>query len=268
MILLVLPLSFVLLFSGCKEKEKIDYGPETSAESIQEALGKAFSEYDPNKMKVGEWAQLDQTQLLNNELYLISDMAQNIVMRDEDEVEATFRAVENRRFFDRDLKVTKKVDTEFSIKWKFETEPATVSQKTASDLFGDPIYRLNQDIVQMQAAGADGTMTYHNLQTSMALETPPGDVGTSPDCHLHFPDCKVRVYTIKFDMIFWEGGKGDKLIREYKLSPDVPYLGAVLSECLTGLVPVENSRIFVKECTQTKNFRFGTGQTSSQTPTP
>ncbi len=264
---LLIPALLALLISGCKVKDEQNFGPETGAEAIRQELGKAFVEYDPNSMKVGEWAQLDQTQQLNGSLILISDMAQSVVVREDEPTEATFRAVENRRFFDSNLQITKKVDTEFSIVFNKEasaSSASSASQKTVSDLFGDPIYRINQDIKEMQARGEDGTMTYHNLKTSITLEPPPAAVAGSADCATYFPNCQIRVYNIAFDMVFWENGKGEVLQREYKVSPDVPYLSAVVSECLAGLVPVENQRIFVKECTQAKNFKFGSGST----PTP
>lgn len=258
---LLFPLLLALLISGCKPKEA-DLGPQASVEEIKVAMQTAFAEYDPNTMKVGEWAQLDETQAFNGQTHLLTDMAQKIVMREDDAVEATFRALETRRFFE-DLKLKKTVDTEFKIVWQFGPAEANVSQKDASDLFGDPIYRINKDLSQMAISADESGITYHNLKTSVAMEAPPKAVADSPDCASVFPDCKIKVYTVSFDIVIREGGKIDKLQREYRLSPQVPYLGAVLSECLAGVVPLESSRIFVKECTSAMNFKFGTGSVTT-----
>lgn len=254
---LLFPVILALLISGCKAKEA-DLGPETSVEAIEDAIGASFAEYNPNTMKVGEWAQLDETQAFNGQTHLLSDMAQEIVIREDDETEATFRALESRRFFE-DLKLKKTVDTEFKVVWKFAPPEGSANQQNASDLFGDPIYRISKDLFQMEVSSDSGGVTYHNLKSSVAMEAPPAAVAASPDCATHFPNCQIKVYTISFDIVVREAGRVDVLKREYRLSPQVPYLSAVLSECLAGVVPLESSRIFVKECTSAMNFKFGTG---------
>ncbi len=267
---LLFPVLLALLISGCKPKEA-DLGPQISVEAIEDAIGASFAEYDPNTMKVGEWAQLDQTQAFNGQTYLLSDMAQKIVIREDDTTEATFRALETRRFFE-DLKLKRTVDTEFKVVWKFGPAPATATQpadasatqQEATDLFGDPIYRISKDLFQMEVSSDSGGVTYHNLKTSVGYEAPPTAVASSADCATQFPNCQIKVYTVAFDIVIRNGGTVDILKREYRLSPQVPYLSAVLSECLAGVVSLENSRIFVKECTSAMNFKFGTGST----PTP
>ncbi len=254
---LLFPLLLALLISGCKPKEA-DLGPETSVKAIEDAIGASFTEYDPNTMKVGEWAQLDETQTFNGQTYLLSDMAQKIVIREDDTTEATFRALETRRFFE-DLKLKKTVDTEFKVVWKFGPPKAEATQKDASDLFGDPVYRISKDLYQMEVSSNESGVTYHNLKSSVSYEAPPAAVAASPDCSTYFPNCQIKVYNVAFDIVIRSGDKVDILKREYKLSPQVPYLSAVLSECLAGVVPLESSRIFVKECTSSMNFKFGTG---------
>lgn len=258
---LLFPLLLALLISGCKPKEA-ELGPQTSVDAIESAISASFQEYDPNTMKVGEWAQLDETQAFNGQTYLLSDMAQKIVIREDDATEATFRALETRRFFE-DLKLKKTVDTEFKVVWKFAPPATSATQKEASDLFGDPIYRISKDLFQMEVSSESGGVTYHNLKTSVGFEAPPAAVASSADCATYFPNCRIKVYTVSFDIVIREGGRLDILKREYRLSPQVPYLSAVLTECLAGVVPLENSRIFVKECTEAKNFRFGSGSTTT-----
>lgn len=270
---LLIPLFLALMLSGCdvslfgdKNKgQSVDYGPETSVQEIKDTFDQIFQEYDSSTLKVGEWVQQDVTQQLNGSQYLIEDVAQAVTAREEDDpVEIVYRVVENRRFFDSDGKVKKKVDTEFSIKGckkpdctpEAPADPALATSSSTDELFGDPKYRIEKELQELSSR--DNTVTLHNLQVSSGMGAPPPTVANSPDCTSIFPNCEIKIYTVTYDRVYWTDGKGEKIHYEYRISPQAPYLGAVLSECLSGVFPVQDQHVYLKQCTTTNNFKFGT----------
>jgi hypothetical protein len=251
---LLLPLLFALFAIGCKDEKAMDWGPEVAPEEIDAAVSEAVAEYDPNTMKVGEWAQIDETVQSNGSVFLISDMAQRVTLEEEDATTVTFHVVENRRWFDDNLNVTKQVDTEFPL--MFEKAPA-ISSRSSDGKLGDPIYRLNQLSQELKESSRSGEVTIHNLKKTMTLDTPPSAIASKPDCSQIYPNCKIRVYTIEFDLVIWKDGKGENIHQEYKISPDTPLLGMILSECQSGILPWNNQNLYVKQCTVANNFIYG-----------
>jgi hypothetical protein len=101
------------------------------------------------------------------------------------------------------------------------------------------------------------SVTYHGLKTYMRLEAPPELVRKRENC-AGLPDCKLRVYNIEFDMVFWDKGKPDRVHWNLAMSPDAPYLAGLLNKCVTGLAPLggRQGEILVKQCMPVVDFRF------------
>lgn len=114
---------------------------------------------------------------------------------------------------------------------------------------------------QSVASGTVSTMadsvTYHGLKTYVTVEAPPELVQKRENC-AGLPDCKLRVYNIEFDMVFWDKGKPDRVHWNLAMSPDAPYLAGLLNKCVTGLAPIGGNQgeILVKQCMPVVDFRF------------
>jgi hypothetical protein len=111
------------------------------------------------------------------------------------------------------------------------------------------------------ASGTVSTMadsvTYHGLKAYVTVEAPPELVQKRENC-AGLPDCKLRVYNIEFDMVFWDKGKPDRVHWNLAMSPDAPYLAGLLNKCVTGLAPLSGNQgeVLVKQCMPVVDFRF------------
>jgi hypothetical protein len=101
------------------------------------------------------------------------------------------------------------------------------------------------------------SVTYHGLKTYVTVEAPPELVQKRENC-AGLPDCKLRVYNIEFDMVFWDKGKPDRVHWNLAMSPDAPYLAGLLNKCVTGLAPLggRQGEVLVKQCMPVVDFRF------------
>jgi hypothetical protein len=89
------------------------------------------------------------------------------------------------------------------------------------------------------------------------MEAPPEIVRNQPNC-LGIPQCQLEVHRVSFDMVFWENDKPDRIHWELAMSPQAPYLAAMLNKCVTSLASIGSgqSKILVKQCLPVLNFRY------------
>jgi hypothetical protein len=102
-----------------------------------------------------------------------------------------------------------------------------------------------------------------NFETFESYERPPKYVAESPNCQ-NIPNCLMKVVTTKFAFVFTdtdsEGNElRNKILYEVRLSPDVPYLARLLSQCRQGIVPIDSAtKVYAKICDQVTDFEQGT----------
>lgn len=100
-------------------------------------------------------------------------------------------------------------------------------------------------------------VSYHDLHVEKEIQAPPPFVRQQPDCR-GVPNCQLRVTKIRFDQINWYSDDDyDKLRYTLEISPDVPYLGKVISDCIAAQVPYEERTVYIKECQVLLDFAYG-----------
>ncbi len=100
-------------------------------------------------------------------------------------------------------------------------------------------------------------VTYHDLHVEKEIQSPPPLVRNEPDCR-GLPNCQIQVTKIYFDQVNWYSSEDyDKLRYTLEISPDVPYLGKVISDCIATQIPYEQRTVYIKECQVLLDFAYG-----------
>ncbi len=279
---LLLPFIFTQM-GGCQGEDDVKplkLGPEVSPKEIDAAISEPLQKTDPLQIKLGQFFVYSDTQEIAGGMAknIIADTAQTVVERTELPTEVLLTIVQHQQTYQNGE--VRKVSTE--IPMRIEKAPATAApslmigpadeakklgfeyRSEVMALLNDHsplamangIRTLSVNQESVQATSGD-RITYHNLQRSVAFEAPPALVQKQSAC-AGIPNCKVEVYRVSFDMVFWEKGKPDRLRWDLAISPDAPYLAAVLDKCVTGLASVGSgqSKILVKQCKPVLNFRY------------
>ncbi len=237
--------------SAEKTDQAVDYGPETPVESVQSALSQAAAGTDPTQIKVGEYVDFIENQVVQNQVSsLVSETAQTVVLRNQDSDSIVYTIDQDKVTYKSDG-TAQKVSTEFQ-------QTASVHSSVHSSVRSSVHSTLRQTLMQMQSA----KLKYYNLKTSMALSDPPPAVKAAADCG-GLSTCQIHIYKISFDQVDYSDDQlGNKIHVDYTISPDVPYLAAILNECLTTLLTVPNGHqgsgeVLVQQCSPIQNFHFG-----------
>jgi hypothetical protein len=286
-----LTLSLLFVLVGCIDTRtaNVDYGPEADPQAIMTALDTPVANMKAANMKVGEFVAMETSQdvALGQSVNIIGDTGATITDRAEDNDRVVFQGVLKQLTLQNDGTYSK-VSREGEILCASKTacacgECSTTDQASKSQAFigvkAEPIIpsmekktlatgqQLMAKSVQnlsyqdptklVSQAVAQAQPTYHRFTTWKTLENPPAEVAAQPNC-LGIANCKINVYHVMFDEIYWDTPRGSKVHVEAAVSPDVPYLSRNLSTCQSLLVNVgtDGSNILLKQCTNVFSFRF------------
>lgn len=256
-ILLSLLLPVILsLFIGCREDElgdPVDYGPEENPNAIAEALNEPFSKVNPFGMQPGEFVHFSESQELaaGTAKNILSDTGITITGRTETAELVVYKAIEHKYYYDSNG--PRKVSTEKEL--FAEKNPSASSLSTQETSFAD--LRMMMSPVKMLSTimTKKARVTYHRFSKSFQRVPPPEKVQKRENCG-GLPGCMLDLYKIEFDEVVWTEGEPEKRRYEFAISPSVPYLAHMMSNCVTLLVPYGGTRILLKQCSPIEDFLF------------
>lgn len=245
-----------LLFIGCdRPQENIDdLGTEVMDWQIEQAQQAALSGLDPEKIQVGDIVYFVETQ----EVSTSDGPVTNLVS------EHTIEVIDSRDEGERHLLTTLKtmVDHEKEERpiYKFENELAfqKISQEAGRSVAQN---RLSLKIMERDAptnkslAPVITDVTYHNLQVKREFSPPPVAVTKTEDCGGIF-NCQLEVTSITYEIVFhFSDSTRQRHGMQWRISTEVPVFASILEQCATTLVPIENSRVLVKQCESLRDFK-------------
>lgn len=295
-LVLLLPFLFTQT-GGCQGQDDtlpLNLGAEVSPRQLDAAISKPLEKSDPVSIKLGEAFVVSETQELGAgaAFAIVSDTAQSVIERIENTAEIFLTVIETKqKYINGDVQ---KSSTEIPYRIEKAAKPAspvtTNATPNATDNVGAANFRPEVESMLRNVApmsflnairerearqndqknapqnainaknGVDifaEKVTYHGLKVVVSQDNPPPAVQQARSC-LGIPNCKITVHHIDFDMVFWHGDKPERVHWELALSPDAPYLAAMMNKCVSGLAKLADNQgdILVRQCLPVINFRY------------
>lgn len=288
-LVLLLPFLFTQM-NGCQSGDDtlpLNLGPEVSTTQLNDAITKPLEATTPTSIKLGEAYVVSETQELGAgaAFAIISDTVQSVIERNENTAEILLTVIETKqKYVNGEVQKTSteipyridKAATQAPVTSSVKVEPANANTKLRPEIEAMFHERTAQGLIatirqhgvaslaaQDAAKAQSGVetsserVTYHGLKVIVAKEPPPPLVQNAPNC-LGIPNCKITVHRVGFDMVFWHGDKPERIHWDLVMSPDAPYLAAMMDKCVTGLAQLADNQgdILVKQCQPVVNFRY------------
>lgn len=292
-LVLLLPFLFTQM-GGCQSEKDVlavNLGPEVTAEQLDDAISKPLAETQPSSIKLGEAYVVSETQELGvgAGFAVLSDTVQTVIERTENAAEILLTVIETKqKYTNGDVQ---KTSTEIPYRIEKSAAPSDSAMQSlappetttgSANSAANEAAKMRPEVetilrdrnplgliaairarkiasaqFESEAETSEAKVTYHGLKVSVAKEPPPKLVQQAANC-LGIPDCQITVHRVSFDMVFWDAGKPDRVHWDLVMSPDAPYLAAMLDKCVTGIAKLGGNQgeILVKQCLPVLNFRY------------
>ena len=255
---LLLSLCLALLLGSCEQKApQNELGPATTADAIGAAQRQSLLKLNPDQVKEGQSTHIAETQEV-----ITSDGPIHGLLK-----EWTLEVAQREDFksFFEITTLKKEIDYSTEDKPVFEFKNVFIIEKdNLKNHQAHKVRTLAEKLSQAQyselttkkSAPEITEVSFHNLATQRVVMNPPENVSNSPDCRGLNP-CKINADRIAYDIVFhFSDGSTRKHQIEWFISSEVPFFSAVLKQCATTLVPVEDVRVLVKQCQEVVDFSF------------
>ncbi len=294
-LVLLLPFLFTQM-GGCQGERDtlpLNLGPEVTAAELDQAITKPLETTNPTSIKLGEAFVVSETQEIGagTAFAILSDTVQSVIERTENTAEILLTVIETKqRYINGEVQKTS-TEVPYRIEKSPPPSPVQVTAQSVASTESSAVSasaKLRPEVQAMlhertplgilslirkreiasvatrDAAQAQSgvevmtdRITYHGLKVSVAKESPPEPVQQAAGC-LGIPDCKLTVHRVSFDMVFWTGDKPERVHWDLAMSPEAPYLAAMLNKCVTGLAKLADNQgdILVRQCLPVVNFRY------------
>ena len=254
--MILLAIAAVILLGCDKPKDnRSELGEPTTVEAIQRAQNAAVSSLNPNSVKLGETSHMVETQEIVTTQGPLNSLVSEWVTRVQliEELPEAVLLTITRDFIDHTD--PDKPKYEFQDVLGFE-KTKDVSQTKAEDLSLSMRLFSSDTPAQKSESIQITNVTFHNLINQKVTVTPPPLVRDSTDCRGLSP-CSITADQINYDIVFYmSDGTTAKHQVEWLISPQVPFFSAVLKQCASTIIPVDNVRVLVKQCQQVVDFTF------------
>lgn len=276
---------------GCIKQPELDEddGPQAQVADIQKSLGDAWGEADPGQLiRLNEFSYAELSQRVHGVpaydparvLYLEGLTVQSREVTPE---EIAYKIIQ--QVADNTGTESKVSSTEYQVSVPVVSPiiaPTTLSSalqsystadiKPMSLSFGVQIVSaLAQACTKSSTWDADCAeikadkceLTCHNLVVSEATVPAPRLVQERENCE-GLENCQMRTIKVSFDQILrikrGDATEKSKVGYSVVISPDVPYLSRLLSQCSRRLLTVSssNQKVLGEVCNDVKDFRAGT----------
>lgn len=280
-------LTLPFLAVACMQQPELDNddGPQANSTEIQKALGDAWGDVDPSSINQREYTYSEVSQRVQgipayDPARVLFLEGLTVLQRDVKETEIDYKIVQE--VSDRTGTEAKTSSTEYqvtvprvdllSVKQFNPLKEFSASElKPMSVTFGVQIVfalaqactkseTWDEDCKTIQADKCD--LTCHNLKVTTDTVAAPLMVRSRANCE-GLTNCQMRTTKVSFDQIV-SIKKGDsteknKVSYSATISPDVPYLSRLMSQCTRRLLTVSasNQKVLGEVCNDVKNFEFG-----------
>ncbi|MEI7973945.1 MAG: hypothetical protein WCH11_06220 [Bdellovibrio sp.] len=267
---LFLPVILILL-TGCLKvpSASLDFGPSSSSQDVEQALGKLESS-SALQVRKGDFVYLETSLRVESLMpEVIRQQAYTVLQRNETTDSITLNVA--RRLNELSGGQFKTSVTEEVVTLQKGTSPTSAQtlaaiaaqpsgESTLSVLSGPvfvnglPRLILSSDQrVQSQAR----RVTYHNLKVDRMKISVPLLVQMQDNCGgLGLGPCEQGLASVRVsvDQVVWENGQPTKTSYSWLSSLDSPPLASQLSACAQALMPFQGAMVNMVQCEDVKNF--------------
>ena len=279
LIQLLVTTALIIFIGGCNSntEDLDDFGPESTAEEINNALVEGMGTFDYNKMSKGDFIHRvsDQSFTTSNgkQTALVEESGYNVLEKVATATEITFTLVREVIDYTSDEVQKNSFESEFVVSLTNSTEQKLkAAQKLRTRNTRKVLRQFASALVdssnQESAKSFEAKVTYHNLSTGLKTIDVPSRVQDRTNCG-GVPSCKITVFVVKYDEVVHESESSAQRYRnEYYFSNDIPYSPFngelnLFKNCFTGIGRVENSRLLLTQCRSVVDFRFGSESSPS-----
>jgi hypothetical protein len=270
-----------------------DLGPQAQALEVQSAIQDAWGSVDPATIRKDEFMSIEQNQKISTlDPHIVYKESTQVLDRQVGDEDITYSLLLRSTSMDQtgNFKPVTSTNQEIVVKKSSATAnmvatsrsspalPGTLEalQKSMTDgrvgLFqSDDDDKVHERFLGLQTVLSmydacvktpSWDVSCHNLSVTQGWSFPPVGIASKPNCG-GIPNCQISYKKISFDLVVnlpTDDGKDthqEKVIYDFTVSPDVPYLSRLTEFCYQGLVIASGQRILVKICNSVQNYEEG-----------
>jgi len=228
------------VFACAKEEDAVTAVP-TTPEDIQKAQDEAFGAANPLNIKAGEFVYTIETQ----QVFSSQEPTESLLQEES-------------------LTITDRQDFPDYVEFTLVKEVIDHTQPDSTHFkFKDVIYlEKNQDAKDEAEApeleDPNGiSVEYFNLRTTIEPMRKPKKVLERDPCNEDDGSCNILVHKISYDVRVTVPPEKPQISQvETWISPQVPYLAAVLQNCFRTVAVIDDARPLVRQCNTVIDYKF------------